>query len=64
MTFAFRRFAWNIHPTGLGVPGASQGQFPGFDPSKDKNQTRSGGYPPEEVGLSVPDAIVCVKRGA
>jgi predicted GH43/DUF377 family glycosyl hydrolase len=42
MTFAFRRFAWNIYPTGLGVPEASQGQFPGFDPSKDINQTRSG----------------------
>jgi predicted GH43/DUF377 family glycosyl hydrolase len=42
MTFAFRRFAWSICPTGLGVPEASQGQFPGLDPSKDKNQTRSG----------------------
>jgi predicted GH43/DUF377 family glycosyl hydrolase len=42
MTFAFRRFAWNISPTGLGVPEAGQAQFPGFDPSVDKNQTRSG----------------------
>ena len=42
MTFAFRRFTWNIYPTGLGVPEASQSQFPGFDPSTDKNQTRSG----------------------
>ncbi|MCX7027028.1 MAG: glycosidase [Spirochaetes bacterium] len=42
MTFAFRRFAWNIFPTGLGAPDASQGDFPGFDPSTDKNQTRSG----------------------
>jgi predicted GH43/DUF377 family glycosyl hydrolase len=42
MTFAFRRFSWNIYPTGLGVPEASQSQFPGFDPSEDKNQTRSG----------------------
>ncbi len=42
MTFAFRRFAWDIYPTGLGVPDASQGRFPGFDPSADKNQTRSG----------------------
>jgi predicted GH43/DUF377 family glycosyl hydrolase len=42
MTFAFRRFAWNIYPTGLGVPEASQSAFPGFDPAKDKNQTRSG----------------------
>jgi len=42
MTFAFRRFTWNIYPTGLGVPEASQGRFPGFDPSQDRNQTRSG----------------------
>ncbi len=42
MTFAFRRFAWNISPTGLGVPDAAQGEFPGFDPARDKNQTRSG----------------------
>jgi predicted GH43/DUF377 family glycosyl hydrolase len=42
MTFAFRRFTWSIYPTGLGVPEASQSQFPGFDPAKDKNQTRSG----------------------
>jgi predicted GH43/DUF377 family glycosyl hydrolase len=42
MTFAFRRFAWSIYPTGLGVPEASQNQFPGFEPAVDKNQTRSG----------------------
>jgi predicted GH43/DUF377 family glycosyl hydrolase len=42
MTFAFRRYAWNIFPTGLGVPDAGQGSFPGFDPAADKNQTRSG----------------------
>jgi predicted GH43/DUF377 family glycosyl hydrolase len=42
MTFAFRRFAWSIFPTGLGVPEASQSSFPGFDPAADKNQTRSG----------------------
>jgi len=42
MTFAFRRFAWSIFPAGLGVPEASQSPFPGFDPSTDKNQTRSG----------------------
>ncbi len=42
MTFAFRRFAWNISPTGVGVPDAAQGEFPGFDPAADKNQTRSG----------------------
>ncbi len=42
MTFAFRRYAWSISPTGLGVPDAAQSVFPGFDPAKDKNQTRSG----------------------
>jgi len=42
MTFAFRRYAWSISPTGLGVPDASQSAFPGFDPAKEKNQTRSG----------------------
>jgi predicted GH43/DUF377 family glycosyl hydrolase len=42
MTFAFRRFAWDISPTGVGVPDAAQAMFPGFDPAKDKNQTRSG----------------------
>jgi predicted GH43/DUF377 family glycosyl hydrolase len=42
MTFAFRRFAWSISPTGLGAPDAAQSRFPGFDPARDKNQTRSG----------------------
>jgi len=42
MTYAFRRFAWSMSPTGLGVPDSSQTPFPGFDPAKDKNQTRSG----------------------
>ncbi len=42
MTFAFRRYAWSISPTGLGVPDAEQTAFPGFDPSTDSNQTRSG----------------------
>jgi beta-1,2-mannobiose phosphorylase / 1,2-beta-oligomannan phosphorylase len=42
MTFAFRRYAWNIYPTGLGAPDAEQAQYPDFDPAKDANQTRSG----------------------
>jgi predicted GH43/DUF377 family glycosyl hydrolase len=42
MTFAFRRYAWSISPTGVGVPDAAQTGFPGFDPARDKNQTRSG----------------------
>lgn len=42
MTFAFRRYAWDISPTGLGVPDAEQPSFPGFDSTTDPNQTRSG----------------------
>jgi predicted GH43/DUF377 family glycosyl hydrolase len=42
MTYAFRRFSWNISPTGVGVPDAEQARFPGFDPATDNNQTRSG----------------------
>jgi predicted GH43/DUF377 family glycosyl hydrolase len=42
MTFAFRRFAWNIYPTGPGAPEAGQAEYPGFDPARDRNQTRSG----------------------
>lgn len=42
MTFAFRRYAWNISPTGRGVPDASQPTIPGFDPATDRNQSRSG----------------------
>jgi beta-1,2-mannobiose phosphorylase / 1,2-beta-oligomannan phosphorylase len=42
MTFAFRRFSWNIIPTGLGVPDATPCEYPGFDFANDKNQTRSG----------------------
>lgn len=42
MTFAFRRFAWNIYPTGLGAPDASQPTVEAFDETKDSNQTRSG----------------------
>ena len=42
MTYAFRRFAWSCHPTGLGVPESHQTDFPDFDPADDSNQTRSG----------------------
>ncbi len=42
MTFAFRRYAWSIYPTGLGVPEAKQSEIEGFDPAKDGNQSRSG----------------------
>ena len=42
MTYAFRRYAWSIFPTGLGVPESIQTAFPGFDAALDRNQTRSG----------------------
>ena len=42
ITFAFRPYAWNSNPTGLGVPESSQAKHPGFDGDESKNQTRSG----------------------
>jgi predicted GH43/DUF377 family glycosyl hydrolase len=42
MTYAFRPYAWNSHPTGLGVPESYEAQFPGFDGQSERNQTRSG----------------------
>ena len=42
MTYAYRPYAWNSHPTGLGVPESYEQQFPGFDGDSRKNQTRSG----------------------
>lgn len=42
MTYAFRPYAWNSYPTGLGVPESSEAQFPGFDGRSEINQTRSG----------------------
>ena len=42
MTFAFRPFAWNSYPTGLGVPNSSQAEYADFDGDPMKNQTRSG----------------------
>lgn len=42
MTYAFRPFACNYHPTGLGVPDTEQAQYPGFDGDPAKNMTRSG----------------------
>jgi beta-1,2-mannobiose phosphorylase / 1,2-beta-oligomannan phosphorylase len=42
MTYAFRPYAWNSHPTGLGVPESYEAAFPGFDGSSQGNQTRSG----------------------
>jgi len=42
MTYALRPYAWNYHPTGLGVPECSPAAFPGFSGRPEDNQTRSG----------------------
>jgi predicted GH43/DUF377 family glycosyl hydrolase len=42
MTYAFRPYAWNSHPTGVGVPESFEAPFPGFDGASEENQTRSG----------------------
>ena len=42
MTFAFRPYAWSCYPTGVGVPKSEVPSYPGFDPLKTPNQTRSG----------------------
>lgn len=42
MTYAFRPYAWNCWPTGLGVPESRQAEFPGFSGRAEENQTRSG----------------------
>jgi predicted GH43/DUF377 family glycosyl hydrolase len=42
MTYAFRPYACNYSPTGLGVPDTVQATYPGFDGNAEGNQTRSG----------------------
>jgi predicted GH43/DUF377 family glycosyl hydrolase len=42
MTYAFRPYAWNSNPTGLGVPESCQAEFPGVQFTAEENQTRSG----------------------
>lgn len=42
MTYAFRPFAWDCCPTGLGVPESRQVGYPGFSGDPGENQTRSG----------------------
>ncbi|MCY3022959.1 MAG: glycosidase [Planctomycetota bacterium] len=42
MTFAYRPYAWNSNPTGLGVPQSSEAQYPGFSGDPKENMTRSG----------------------
>ena len=42
MTYAFRPYAWESHPTGVGVPQSYEVDYPGFDGRSEENQTRSG----------------------
>jgi predicted GH43/DUF377 family glycosyl hydrolase len=42
MTYAFRPYAWNSHPTGVGVPESFEPVFPGFSGKPEDNMTRSG----------------------
>ncbi|MGC9348298.1 MAG: glycosidase [Anaerolineae bacterium] len=42
MTYAYRPYAWNSYPTGLGVPESTEAEFPGFTGASEENQTRSG----------------------
>ena len=42
MTYAFRPYAWNSHPTGVGVPESFEPSFPGFSGRSEENMTRSG----------------------
>lgn len=42
MTYAYRPYAWNSNPTGVGVPHSTQAEYPGFDGDPLKNQTRTG----------------------
>ena len=42
MTYAFRPYAWNSHPTGIGVPELFEPVFPGVSGRPEDNMTRSG----------------------
>lgn len=42
MTYAFRPYAWNSNPTGVGVPESSEPTFEGFSGRAEENKTRSG----------------------
>ena len=42
MTYAYRPYAWDSHPTGLGVPESHEADFPGFSGRSEENQTRTG----------------------
>lgn len=42
MTYAYRPYAYNYNPTGLGVPESSLPEYPGFSGKPEDTQTRSG----------------------
>ncbi|MCC7493076.1 MAG: hypothetical protein IT204_12030 [Fimbriimonadaceae bacterium] len=42
MTYAYRPFAYNYHPTGRGVPDVTTPPYPDFSGRAEDNQTRSG----------------------
>lgn len=42
MTYAYRPYAWNSHPTGVGVPESFEPTFPEFSGRSEDNMTRSG----------------------
>lgn len=42
MTYAFRPYAWDCFPTGLGIPESREVRYPGFGGNSADNQTRSG----------------------
>lgn len=42
MTYAFRPYAWDCFPTGLGIPKSREVLYPGFNGDSKENQTRSG----------------------
>ncbi len=42
MTYAFRPYAWDCFPTGLGIPESREVMYPGFSGDSKDNQTRSG----------------------
>lgn len=42
MTYAYRPYAWNSHPTGVGVPESYEPTFPEFSGRSEENMTRSG----------------------
>ncbi|MCZ7644380.1 MAG: glycosidase [Planctomycetota bacterium] len=42
MTYAYRPYAWESHPTGVGVPESFEPKFEGFSGKSEENKTRSG----------------------